>query len=266
MKKMFGTILFLAVFCLIISGCTINLSANDNQQNTNANLIQIKVNFYAEYGDSFELQIELDNAQTAKGTWTIKSCSGEIVQKDKDTPVLVGYQKGGCEWDNKTIYINFTGIANGKQISLDKIHELDYKELETAPRNEATLSMGWNNLKIKAQEGYLVNTSAHLGASKEDILTHMGDPDMVDDENDLVYKDLIIAFNKNQKVSFLSFKNPNISSSIEEIEQVFGKSEKIDASFDGVFWLSYILGAYELNIWFDSESKITEINLMPSYR
>ncbi|WP_028778543.1 hypothetical protein [Shimazuella kribbensis] len=284
MKKIIYSFLLLAVFGLVMSGCTINLSANEkqpnlsisttsnNQENKGENPIQIKVDIYKHYEDGFALQMYLANAKTGKGTWTIKTCEKENVHKNKGASILVGSEEVECvgkmDSGSYNIYINFTGIVNGQQITLDKVYEWDYKELDNVPLDgseEKPEKMSWETLKVNAQGGFLFNYMAYLGATKEDILTYLGNPDPSDEEGILEYKNenLSIGIYDNQTVSFLSVENPDkLSSNLDEIQQVFGDSKKISAP--GGDFLKYNLGANTLYIWFNDKAKITNIDLEPS--
>ncbi|WP_028778059.1 hypothetical protein [Shimazuella kribbensis] len=130
MKKVLFFLFAIILLIGMTTGCTSNGTSSEN---TSGQQIQAKID--KKYEDGIDFKVQLSNVKTAKGTWTVKYYDKVQVLKDKGASTIVGYgfgDLGGTDKPNKEndidLNVNFTGIADGKKVTVDKVYVVTKEE------------------------------------------------------------------------------------------------------------------------------------------
>lgn len=258
----------------MLSGCTIHFADNKEKINTegNSNPNPIRVSIYKHFEDGVELKLQLLNAKSTKGTWTIRKCGEEDVQENKGAEVIYGVMECeipiGHENDKSydTIYINFTGTVNGNRIISDKVYVLDYDEIDKVPLERQNPDSQWVMLQTFLKTGYLYGADVHIGSTKEQIIGFFGEPDPSDSPDFLDYKDVqfFMYGDKVDEIIILNTKESPIelpNNDKDDIIRVFGNPDETYAE-NGIYYSKYDLGKSTATFaWSQKESKLISVDV-----
>ncbi|WP_028778058.1 DUF4309 domain-containing protein [Shimazuella kribbensis] len=271
MRKIIVSFLTLIIFAVVMTGCTINLDGKEltltqgSDSNSEKKAEKIEVTIDKHYEDGFDLKVQLSHADSAKGTWTVKYCGLEDIQKDKGNTIITGFGYSDCTEDAnyEDVYINFTGEANGKKITVDKVYVLTEEELDKVPleREQPTV---WDDIRNFSQSGEL-NNAVTFGATKEEVIKFWGEPTSTsDDGTALDYEHITFSFDANGtlvNVTFRNTKDSPIDVSMEEIEKAFGQPVESDGAA-GTYYSKYQLEKSTVVVaWSNVESRISRIEV-----
>lgn len=261
----------------MFSGCTIHFAGNKEQTNTegnpNLNPNPIRVTIYKHYEDGVELKFQLLDAQSVKGTWTIRKCGQEDVQPNKGAEVIYGVME--CEIpigqeDDKsydTIYINFTGTINGKKVVSDKVYVLNYDEVDKVPLERQNPDSQWIMLQTFLKTGYLYGADVHIGSTREQIVSFFGEPKPSGNPDLLEYKEVqfFMYGDKVDEIKIFNTKESPIdlpNNDKDDIIRVFGNPDETYAE-DGIYYSKYDLGKSTATFtWSQKESKIISVDVI----
>jgi hypothetical protein len=256
-------------------GCTININGTSQKSEDIANTkpIQIKVSIHKHFEDGVELKMQLVPSPKADGTWTIRKCDQEKVQSGKEAILIYGIPECTTpatdenDKSDDTIYINFTGLVNGKKITVDKVYVWDYKLLDKVPLERQNPDTPWIMLQTFIKTGYLYGAAVHIGSSKEDIIGFFGEPESSNNTDffDYGYVDFKFYQNKVETITMKStnenpIKTPNNDK--DDIIRVFGKPSQTYGEgdlYNSVYELSNRRVTFT---WSNKKSELVQVDVM----
>jgi hypothetical protein len=269
MKKLIIS-LFAAIVCgVVLFGCTLGIDAKGNpfgkvvaENNQQTEHFQLKVAKH--YEDGFDLQIQLTDVKQAKGDWKVKYCGVEDMQQAKGKTIISGFGFSDCKDEasnDDNVYVQFTGEADGKQVSWNTVYKLTKEEMDEVPleREDPTR---WDDIRNFVESGDL-HGAIQFGASKEEVIKFWGKPD-TNSEGTLDYGDITFYFNQQNQLNDIIFTNTDespIDVSTEEIAKAFGEPSESDGAA-GTYYSTYDFNDYTAQVaWSNVRSALRFIDV-----
>jgi hypothetical protein len=228
MFKWVGRGLIALMAAIVMTSCTIdigfpNAKGKSGEQEQENKTSQIEVKVEKEYEDGFDVKVSLQNIKEAHGKWKIKYCGEELIRNNAVSSVTVGFSYGEClsTAGEVTIYAKFSGVIDGKQVTVDTVQQLTQADFDKATQ-EGDYPTVFSDVKNLAETGEITSVT-FFGNSKKNLVEAFGNPDSEQD-NVLTYGDTSYAFNSEQKLISVTFENKagSLPQGMDEIETAFG--------------------------------------------